>query len=638
MNPIPAKRGEAATSAEPAGPNAAVTAPMLASTAAALPAGEDWLFEVKWDGYRVLATVRGGTARLSSRNGHDLTARFPRVAEDLVAATPGHSFVVDGEICALDGQGRPSFSALQQGAAAQQVTYAHFDLLELDDELLTGLPLTERRRRLEALLGTRAGSLRFSEAFDDGAALFAAVTAQGLEGVMAKRASSRYVPGRRTRDWVKVKARSRQELLICGWTRGRGRRASRFGSLVLGVHREGVLAYAGNCGTGFDDETVDALAARMTPLERPTPPFGETPVLPRVHRGDVTWVEPSLVCEIEFSEWTHAGRLRAPSFVRLFEPEPTASPQGSEAPARDGRRRRRRRQLTLTNLDKVFWPETGITKGDLVDYYEAIAPVLVPHLRKRPFTMRRYPDGIGGKTFFQKDAPDHMPSWLATQPVTVGSGRGSLREERVIEAPLVNDERALLWMVNAGCIDMNPWYSRIDRLDRPDFVLFDLDPSDGVGIAETVEVALLVKQALDALGLRSYPKTSGADGIHVVAPIERRYTYEQTRGLAGLVAAAIARSHPGLATTEWVKSRRRGVLIDANQNGLGKTIASAYSVRPRPGAPVSTPLHWHELDERLDPLAFTMGAVLERVRSQGDLHEGALTDRQRLERALGGGR
>jgi len=609
---------------------------MLASTAAELPSGDGWLFEVKWDGYRVIVTVRDGTARLTSRNGHDLTARFPGVAEDLVAAAPGRSFVVDGEVCALDEQGRPSFSALQQGHAGTQITYAHFDLLELDDEPLVGLPLTERRRRLEALLGTRAGRLRFSEAFDDGTSLLAAVTAQGLEGVMAKRVSSRYVPGRRTRDWVKVKARSRQELLICGWTRGTGRRASRFGSLVLGVHRAGTLAYAGNCGTGFDHETVEALAARMASLERPTAPFDETPIMPRSHRGDVVWVEPFLVCEIEFSEWTHAGRLRAPSFVRLCEDDPTPS-QRSEAPILAGRRRGRR-QLTLTNLDKVFWPKPGITKGDLVTYYEAIAQVLVPHLRKRPFTMRRYPDGIGGKTFFQKDAPDHMPSWIATHPVRVSHGRGSLRGERVIDAPLVNDERALLWMVNAGCIDMNAWYSRIDRLDRPDFVLFDLDPSEGVSIAETVGVALLVKQALDALGLRSYPKTSGADGIHVIVPIERRYTYEQTRELARSVAGAIARSHPALATTEWTKSRRRGVLIDANQNGRGKTIASAYSVRPRPGAPVSTPLHWHELDERLDPLVFTMEAVLERVRLQGDVHESVLTDRQRLERAIKGGR
>jgi bifunctional non-homologous end joining protein LigD len=329
-------------------------------------------------------------------------------------------------------------------------------------------------------------------------------------------------------------------------------------------------------------------------------------------------VQPKLVAEVKFAEWTHDGHLRAPVYLGLRDDK--AAPEvRAERPSR----------VKLSNLDKIFWPDEGITKGDLIDYYRAVAPVIVPHLRGRPFTMRRYPDGAFGKAFFQKDAPTHMPEWIPRFEVEV-STREAPRKRKVISAPIVNDEDALLWMANMGCIDMNTWYSCVDRPDRPDFVLFDLDPSPDVGFAETVQVALLVKAALDALGLGSFPKTSSADGMHVLVPVERRYTFDQTREFSEIVAGAIARTHRGLATTEWSKSKRRGVLIDSNQNGEGKTIASAYSVRPRAGAPVSTPLRWDEVDDKLDPSAFTMDVVLERVRALGDLFEGVLTTKQRL--------
>ncbi len=353
--------------------------------------------------------------------------------------------------------------------------------------------------------------------------------------------------------------------------------------------------------------------------------------MPRVRRGDVVWVEPELVCEVEFAEWTHDGHLRSPTFLGLRDDKPAREVR-RERPA-EAVERVAGRDLKLTNLDKVFWPDEGITKGDLLDYYGAVAEAILPHLRDRPFTMRRYPDGAFGKAFFQKHAPTHMPDWIPRFRVEV-STRESPRERKAIEAPLVNDAAALLWMANMGCIDMNAWYSRVDRPDRPDWVLFDLDPSDDVGFAETVQVALAVRDALDALGLESFPKTSGADGMHVLVPVERRYSYAETREFAGIVAGAIAQTHRGLATTEWVKSRRRGVLIDANQNGAGKTIASVYSVRPRPGAPVSTPLRWDEVDAALDPRAFTTEVVLERIRRHGDLFAGVLTTRQRLEKAL----
>src|SRR6266508_1859324 len=310
--------------------------------------------------------------------------------------------------------------------------------------------------------------------------------------------------------------------------------------------------------------------------------------MPRVRKGDVVWVEPKLVCEVDFVEWTHDGHLRAPSYQGLREDKDPGEVRREEPMASDVRKGKR--VLKLSNRDKPFWPEEGITKGDLLSYYRRIAPVVVPHLRDRPFTMKRYPDGWQGPHFFQKDAPKHMPDWIPTRSYRSTSRES--RQKRTIAYPLVNDELALLWMVNMGCIDLNTWYSRVDKPDRPDWVLFDLDPSPDVGFRETIQVALLVKQALDALELES------------------------------------------LVKTEWSKAKRRGVLIDSNQNGEGKTIASVYSVRPKAGAPVSTPLRWEEVKEDLDPAAFTMEAVLGRVERHGDLFDGVLNTKQSLGKAL----
>ncbi len=606
-------------------------APMLATLARELPRGRGWLFEVKWDGYRAIGDVSAGEARLTSRQGNDLTARFPAAARELAKAVKTPDCVIDGEVCALDEEGRASFSAMQQGKPDTPIVYYVFDLLELEGEPLVDRPLTERRERLEALLDRRNRGVRLSEAFDDGQALFEAAQEQRLEGLIAKRADSLYAVGRRSRDWLKIKTHGRQEFIIAGYTKGQGRRAGRLGSLILAVRQGNQLRYVGNCGTGFSDKEIDRLMRKLRPVERPDPPFREVPKMPKVRKRDVIWVEPVLVCEVEFVEWTHDGHLRAPSYQGLRE-DKSAEEVRREEPLTN-EIRSGRKVLKLSNLDKPFWPEEGITKGDLIAYYRAVAQMVVPHLKDRPFTMKRYPDGAKGNFFFQKDAPKHMPEWIRTARILV-STRETPRRKRWIDAPIVNDELSLLWMVNMGCIDLNAWYSRIDRPDRPDFVLFDLDPSPDVGFAETVEVALLVKQALDALGLVSFAKTSGSDGMHVLVPIERRYTYEDTRRFSEIVAGAIARAHPRLATTEWSKAKRRGVLIDSNQNGEGKTIAFVYSVRPREGAPVSTPLRWEEVNDKLDPRAFTMEVVLERVRKHGDLFEGVLKTRQSLGKAL----
>jgi bifunctional non-homologous end joining protein LigD len=607
--------------------------PMLATRAEQIPHGDDWLYEVKFDGWRAIAYVRGGDCTLVSRNDNDLTGRFEQVAKEVVKATKSPNAVLDGEITRVDEAGRASFSELQQGSGA--LVYFAFDLLELDGEPVVELPLVERKARLRKLLDGRNHSVVLSEDFDDGDALFTVAGERRLEGVIAKRASSTYKEGRRTRDWLKIKTDNNDEFVVAGYTRGEGRRANTFGSLVLAVNEDGGLRYVGNVGTGFNEKEIDRLLTLLRPLHRVTSPFATVPKMPRVRRGDVQWVEPELVAQVRYGEWTHDGHLRHPAYLGLREDKEAGEvtrPGAAESP-KTRTVGRGKRELKLVNLDKLFWPDEGITKGDLLDYYEQIAPVLVPQLAHRPFTMRRYPDGAYGKAFFQKDAPSHMPEWIERYRALV-STRDKARTKKWVEFPVVDDEQALLWMVNMGCIDMNTWYSRIDRPDRPDWVLFDLDPTPEVPWPQTMQVALIVKELLDSLDLESFPKTSGGKGFHILVPVERRSAYADTRSFAEIIAGAVARAHPKLATTEWSKARRRGVLIDANQNGEGKTIASAYSVRPRPGAPVSTPLHWDEVDEHLDPLRFTMDAVLGRVRDHGDLYAGMLTTRQSLSKAL----
>jgi bifunctional non-homologous end joining protein LigD len=608
--------------------NGRVPRPMLAQLAEKPPEGDGWLHEVKLDGFRAIATVHAGEATLCSRNGKDLTERFAPVARALPNALRSADCVLDGEVCALDREGHAKFGLLQRGEGSL-VIYL-FDILELNGEDVTGRPLTERRELLEQTLIPGSPTVRLSVAFEDGAALLEQVRQLGMEGIVSKRAGSTYQPGKRGGAWLKVKSRARQEFVIAGYTLGKGRRSKGIGALILGVERDGGLVWVGNCGTGFDDKELDRLQGILDPLRRDTCPFIEVPRMPRVRTTDVIWVEPKLVCEVEFAEWTSDERLRAPVYMGLRDDKPARDvhrERAVKAPARTGRP-----EPPLSNLDKVFWPDEKITKGDLIDYYRQVAEVLVPHLRDRPFTMKRYPDGIAGKSFFQKDAPKHMPDWIPTAAFPATSRED--RTKRMINYPLVNEPAALVWMANMGCIDMNAWYSRADRPDRPDFVLLDLDPTPEVGFSGAVEAAQLVKVALDAVGLRGYPKTSGADGIHVLVPIARRYGYDDSRKLSAALARALADAHPELITTEWSKSRRRGVLVDANQNGPGRTIASVYSVRPRPGAPVSTPVEWDELTPELRAEDFTMEVVLGRIADRGDLYLPVLEDRQALGPAL----
>ncbi len=602
--------------------------PMAATATESLPEGPEWTYEPKWDGYRAVVTVSGGEATLTSRNGNDLTERFRDAARAAERGLRSADAVVDGEISALDEEGRSSFSLLQQGTGTLALVL--FDVLEIDGEPLIHLPLSERRERLEGLVDTRKGGIFVSPHFDDGKALLAAAKEQGLEGVVAKKLDSPYQPGRRSLDWRKLKVRAGQEVVIVGYTRGQGRRSGGFGSLVTAVHDAGGLRWAGNVGTGFSDAEIDRLLGLLRPLVRDTSPLAEEPKMPRVRRSDIVWVEPKLVAQVEFVEWTHDGRMRAPAYLGLREDKNADEVRREPVPIPDVIRKGKR-ELRLSNLDKPFWPEEGITKGDLIAYYRDVADVLVPHLRDRPFTMKRHPDGWQGKNFFQKQAPSHMPSWIkrSAQPASTREG-----EKKVIEYALVNDELALLWMVNMGCIDMHVWSSRVDKPERPDWVMFDLDPSEGATFDDVVTVAGLVKETLDLLELASYPKTTGSRGIHVLVPIARRHTHGDAREFAAIVAGALARAHPDLVTTEWARKKRRGVLVDANQNRHGATNASVYSVRPRAAASVSTPLRWEEVVPGLDPAAFTMDAVRDRVARDGDLFAPVLEGGQSLTQAL----
>ncbi|MGN6378617.1 MAG: DNA ligase D [Gaiellales bacterium] len=565
--------------------------PMLAGTADRLPVGADWVYELKLDGYRIVAEVDADGVHLWSRGGHDYTQRFSEVAGRLPASVPVPC-VLDGEVCALDDQGRPSFQHLQAGAG-RRVFYA-FDLLQLDGRWVMSRPLRERRELLEQAVH-EDDCVRLSQQYEDGEGLLELARRQSLEGVMAKRAGSRYHPGRRSADWRKFKLRERHTFVVCGYTAGGGSRSATLGSLVLGERAGGGLRWVGEVGSGIGHDESERLLGVLRPLEQ------TAATLKRPPKGSVTWVEPRLRCQVEFANRTADGRLRAPVYLGL-----------------EGKPRRRRPEPDLVNLDKVFFPEDGVTKGDLIEYYRAVAPAVVEHLRGRPFTMLRYPDGIHGKRFFQKDAPVHTPAWVRT----------SVQEG--IRYLLVDDESALAWVVNMGCVDLNAWCARADRPHRPDWVMFDLDPAESTPFSAVPQVALLLRQALNGLGLDGYPKTSGGKGMHVLVPIQRRYDQEHVRAFAAAVARALARTAPELITEAWKRSERHGVLLDVNQNGWGRTTAAVYSVRPRIGAPVSTPLRWEEVTPQLDPAAFDLQTVPGRLRKLGDVFAPVLSHRQRL--------
>ncbi|MGH8458026.1 MAG: DNA ligase D, partial [Nevskiales bacterium] len=599
--------------------------PMMATSSDTLPEGAEWIYEVKWDGVRSLCVVEKDNVRLISRNGTAMQQTYPELAalcESLAAETA----VVDGEIVVLDELGRPSFSLLQPRmmagaksaatlARSIPITLFAFDLLYYNGYDLRDVPLTERKRVLAEVI--KPGTLvRFSENFvGRGAELLEAARQTGLEGVVAKRALSRY-ESRRSRDWMKIKIFSQQEFVICGWTRGE---REPFGALVLGHYDGEKLVWAGNVGSGFDQESLERVHQRLQPLVMATSPFPDA----YKELGDlVTWVAPEVVCTVKFASWTHDDRLRAPVFLGLrpdISPkecvrESTAAAAAASAdeaaalPVRpplltgkqaeifltvDGQR------LKFTNLNKVFYPHEGYNKRDLINYYDAVADLLAPYLRNRPLSLKRYPDGIKGEFFFQKDAPGSFPGWLRLEAIAFHD-----REEPTNF--VVCDHRAtLLYLANLGCIDQNPTMSSIGSLDNPDYVLIDLDPH-GCEFDRIVEAAQLVRRKLDALGLQGYPKTTGGDGMHLYIPIEPVYSFAQARSFAEVLARLMANERPDLFTTPRSVARRQTgkVYFDYMQIGEGKTISAPYVLRAHPGAPVATPLEWREVAPGLSPAQF----------------------------------
>jgi len=633
--------------------------PMMARPSSELPPNQkQWSFEVKWDGVRAIAYVQPGRLRLESRNLNEITSAYPEV-RGLVAALGMHEAVLDGEVVAFDysdpAHPRPSFERLQRRmhvtspsavrrlASSTPVVYAIFDLLYLDGHSLMELPYRERRARLESL-ELSGPAWRVPAAHPgQGTALLDATAKQGLEGVVAKRLDSRYEPGRRGGAWVKVKNTLRQELVIGGWIPGEGRRTARIGALMVGVYEDGKFRYAGRVGTGFTEKLLDELRRRLEPLRRDTSPFEIAPKLPR----EAVFVEPKLVAEVEFREWTTERVMRAPSFKGLRDDKPAvevvtesgatndppsvdpSSPEalfdevehlseGALAVITEGRR------LKITNWDKVLYPEAGFTKGDLIAYYARLAPVVLPHLHDRPLTLKRYPNGVDAPYFYEKQSPSHRPEWVQT--VRIGD----------VNYTLAQDRPTLVWLANLADVELHTSLSLAPKPERPTMMVFDLDPGAPAGLVECCEVALVLRGLFDQLGLESVAKTSGSKGLQVYVPLNTPIDYCATKPFARRVAELLEQRMPELVVSRMTKRLRPGkVLVDWSQNDAHKTTVTVYSLRARGRPTASTPVTWgevevcHERREQSD-LTFEADELLSRAKDRGDLFAAAVGVKQEL--------
>lgn len=626
----------AAREGAPRGPvRPSEVAPMLAQPADAPFRAAGWLFELKYDGYRLLAWKEGARVTLRYRRGGDATALFPEVAR-AVAALPVEEALLDGELVVLDASGRPDFQALQGraredrgaeiGAASitRPATLFVFDLLAAGGLDLRPLPLVQRKAVLAAL-APRLGPVRYADHVEtEGEALFREVTARGLEGIVAKRSEAPYRAGR-SPAWVKIRTARTGDFAVVGFTAPAQGRTG-FGALHLAARGADGLRYAGRVGTGFDEPLLRELHGRLAGRVVPAPACGGELPSGKGQR----WVAPELVAEVRFKEWTREGVLRQPVFIRLRDdkrldeidaPPAPLSPNEGDAWSR-GRLEREPpppapapdagpHEIEISNPAKIYFPRDQITKGELVDYYRTIAPVMLPLLRDRPVVLTRFPDGIDGKSFFQKDTSLARPAWLRT--VTVRSEEA----DRDLELALLDDAEGLAWAANMGAIPIHVPASRAGSIERPDWLVVDLDPKEAP-FAHVVRLARAIHALCDDLGLPSFPKTSGQAGLHVLVPTGGQLTHEQARTLALLLCRAIEATHGGIATTaRTIASRGGRVYLDALQNGAGKTIAAPYCVRPRDGAPVSTPLRWGEVNGRLDPARFTIRTVPARLRRLG---------------------
>jgi bifunctional non-homologous end joining protein LigD len=626
--------------------------PMLATLGTAVPSGSDWLYEVKWDGYRALCFVERGKVRMVSRRGTNLDKQFAAVASALAQSIKADTAIIDGEVVALDDNGNPSFQHLQnltgfgtkpalKGMATPNLNFFAFDLLYLNGYDLRKAALIDRRQLLVSIL-LPSDVVRYSEHFiGKGDELLKAVRAKGLEGIIAKQAQSRY-ESKRSASWIKIKVTCQQDFVVCGYILGE---REPFGSLVLGYFKDKKLVYAGNVGSGFTQQSLKAVFEKIKPL------IAKKPVLSDVPReiGDVTWIKPELVCAVKFTSWTKDDRLRAPVFLGLqteVAPEEVVRETGligeslvAEEIEQESKRETLLpadkaeialdvdgRRLKFTNLNKIFYPADGYTKRDVINFYSAVADMLVPHLQGRPLSLKRYPNGIDQDYFFQKDASG-FPDWLH---------REELADDEESKTRVICDDKAsLLYLANLGCIDQNPYMSRLGTLEHSDFILIDLDPYQ-CGYDRIVEAAQLLREKLRLIGLAGYPKTTGGNGMHIYVPVEPIYSSAQTRQFAEILARWVAAERPDLFTTpRMVSAREKGkVYFDYLQNASGKTISAPYVLRAHPGAPVATPLKWDEVVPGLKPQQFHIANVLRRFERVGDLFAGVLNKPQELGPAI----
>jgi len=612
-------------------------APMSAIIADTAPAGDKWIIEVKWDGVRGLTFVKNGALEIYTRNNNRCERQYPelQVIPHYLDATEA---ILDGEIVALDENGIAHFELIQprihstdanaiaKMAQKKPVQFLAFDLLYLDGYDLRQVPLRERKELLAKIIKPFP-LLRISETFPNaGPALLEAARNTGLEGLMAKLGASAY-ESRRSNNWVKVKLTSQQEFVIGGYTPGE---REPFGSLAVGYYEKDRLHYAANIGTGFNDKTLRDVFTRLRPLITSKSPFIKSDPIPK---GTI-WVKPELLAQVKFANWTNDRRLRAPVYIGLRTDKAAAEVTAEIASA--GFLPADKKEVSLefnghilkfTNLDKPYYPDDGFSKRDVLNYYDRVADLILPHLKDRPLSLKRYPNGIKGEYFFQKNTPDTYPGWLQTEVV------GDHGKE--IRYVVCNDRASLLYLVNLGCIDHNPWMSRIGSLENPDFILLDLDPH-GCGYNKIVEAALLVKTKLDKLGLMGYPKTTGGDGMHIYVPVEPVYSFDQVRTFAEVIARVVATERPDLFTTpRAVAAREKNkVYFDYLQIASGKTISAPYVVRAYPGAPVATPLSWDEVIPGLEPSQFTLANAACRFAQTGDLFDGVLKKPQQLEKAM----
>ncbi len=584
---------------------------------------KNWLFEIKWDGYRAIAEIKNGKVNLYSRNNSSFNKKYPSVVASLESIDK--EMILDGEIVALNQEGKADFHSLQNFSrtAKGSLVYYAFDIPYYEGKDLTNLPLLNRKEILKNIL-PELSNVRYNDhVLKDGQAFYKLAKENKLEGIIAKNIHSKYLKNKRSKDWLKLKIKKRQGAIIGGYTKPKGSR-NYFGALVLGVYNENnELEYIGHTGGGFTEEDLKNFHTKMKPYERKTSPFKKKPET----NTPAVWLDPELLCEVEFSEWTDEGLMRHPVFIGLREdkkPENVKKEISGKNPDLNSETGTIKEstndiQLKLTNLQKIYWPEDRYTKGDLIEYYKKISGYMLPYLKDRPESLLRHPNGITGEGFFQKDITQLNAKWLKTKKIFSGSN------DKDIKYLICNDEETLIYMANLGCIEINPWFSRINKLENPDYFVIDLDPEE-IEFDKVVETALAVKEVLDKAGAESYCKTSGATGLHIYVPLGAKYDYDFAKEFAHIIAKLVNAKVPAITSLERSPSKRKKkVYLDYLQNRKGQTLAAPYSVRPRPGAPVSTPLDWSEVKEGLNPADFNMKNIFSRLKQKGDIFKKVLS-------------